>query len=61
MHRDKENSRHYKWGSDCDGWHLMETDELSIIKRLCHQAMMKKYIIIAMLNSFFIFEWRSDV
>ncbi|MCC8133199.1 MAG: cupin domain-containing protein [Tannerellaceae bacterium] len=27
-----ENSEHYIWGENCDGWHLLKTDSLSIIK-----------------------------
>ena len=34
MLRYKENSQHYKWGSDCDGWHLVDTNELSIIQEI---------------------------
>jgi mannose-6-phosphate isomerase-like protein (cupin superfamily) len=26
-----ENAEHYKWGSDCDGWHLLKTDSLNVI------------------------------
>ena len=28
----KETGRHYIWGVDCDGWHLVETDSLSVIE-----------------------------
>lgn len=34
----KENAEHYIWGSICDGWHLVKTDELSII----HEKMPSK-------------------
>jgi mannose-6-phosphate isomerase-like protein (cupin superfamily) len=27
----KNNAEHYIWGNVCDGWHLVKTDELSII------------------------------
>ena len=27
-----DHSKHYKWGSDCDGWHLLNTELLSVIK-----------------------------
>jgi|ERR1043166_19915 mannose-6-phosphate isomerase-like protein (cupin superfamily) len=27
----KENSVHYGWGEGCDGWHLVNTPELSVI------------------------------
>ncbi|SFB13474.1 MULTISPECIES: cupin domain-containing protein [unclassified Bacillus (in: firmicutes)] len=27
----KETAEHYKWGKDCDGWHLVKNDNLSII------------------------------
>ncbi|MEO6802747.1 MAG: cupin domain-containing protein [Granulicella sp.] len=34
----KETAEHYKWGgpnvTDCDGWHLVKTAELSIIEEL---------------------------
>jgi mannose-6-phosphate isomerase-like protein (cupin superfamily) len=26
------NSEHYKWGDDCDGWHLVKTPMLSVIQ-----------------------------
>ncbi|HZS44149.1 MAG TPA: cupin domain-containing protein [Blastocatellia bacterium] len=25
-------AEHYKWGSDCDGWHLLKRDDLSVIE-----------------------------
>jgi mannose-6-phosphate isomerase-like protein (cupin superfamily)/N-acetylglutamate synthase-like GNAT family acetyltransferase len=25
-------SEHYKWGDDCDGWHLLKSDTLSVIE-----------------------------
>src|SRR5438270_388776 len=28
----KELSEHYKWGQDCDGWHLVRTERLSVIQ-----------------------------
>lgn len=34
----KDNAEHYIWGSICDGWHLVKTDELSII----HEKMPSK-------------------
>jgi len=27
-----ENSEHYKWGSDSDGWHLLKSEDLSLIE-----------------------------
>ena len=27
---DKNNSAHYKWGNDCDGWILLDTEALSV-------------------------------
>jgi mannose-6-phosphate isomerase-like protein (cupin superfamily) len=27
----KANGEHYKWGSDCDGWHLVKQGDLSVI------------------------------
>ena len=33
-----KSAEHYKWGgpqgTDCDGWHLVKTDELSVIEEL---------------------------
>ena len=28
----RESVDHYTWGSQCDGWHLMKTPELSVIQ-----------------------------
>ena len=27
-----QNAEHYTWGDQCDGWHLMKSDALSIIQ-----------------------------
>lgn len=27
----KQNAEHYLWGDNCDGWHLVQNKELSII------------------------------
>jgi mannose-6-phosphate isomerase-like protein (cupin superfamily) len=27
----KQNAEHYLWGSNCDGWHLVRSQDLSII------------------------------
>ncbi|ASJ56951.1 cupin [Brevibacillus formosus] len=27
----KENAEHYHWGAQCDGWHLVKGQELSVI------------------------------
>lgn len=29
---DQRNAIHYQWGYQCDGWHYLQNDELSIIK-----------------------------
>lgn len=26
------NAEHYTWGQDCDGWHLLKSDSLSVIQ-----------------------------
>jgi len=26
------NTEHYKWGNGCEGWHLLKTDSLNMIK-----------------------------
>ena len=28
----KENAEHYHWGQNCDGWHLLKSDSLSVIQ-----------------------------
>ena len=32
MMKSIQNSEHYKWGGNCDGWHLLKTDSLSVIQ-----------------------------
>jgi mannose-6-phosphate isomerase-like protein (cupin superfamily) len=27
-----ENAEHYAWGENCDGWHLLKRDDISIIQ-----------------------------
>ena len=27
-------AEHYKWGADCDGWHLLKSDQLSVIQEM---------------------------
>ncbi|WP_075981588.1 cupin domain-containing protein [Bacillus massilinigeriensis] len=27
----QQNAEHYKWGDDCDGWHLVNNKDLSVI------------------------------
>jgi quercetin dioxygenase-like cupin family protein len=29
---DADTARHYRWGEVCDGWHLLEGDDLSVIE-----------------------------
>lgn len=33
---DRTTAEHYKWGQDCDGWHLVKSDALSVIQELMH-------------------------
>jgi mannose-6-phosphate isomerase-like protein (cupin superfamily) len=28
----RENAEHYRWGVDCDGWHLVKSKDLSVIE-----------------------------
>ena len=32
MVRNIENATHYTWGDSCDGWHLLDTNSLSVIQ-----------------------------
>ena len=27
-----DNASHYRWGESCDGWHLLQTETLSVIQ-----------------------------
>lgn len=27
-----QNAEHYRWGNNCDGWHLLKTDSLNVIQ-----------------------------
>jgi mannose-6-phosphate isomerase-like protein (cupin superfamily) len=29
---DRRTAQHYSWGNNCDGWHLVKTEALSIIE-----------------------------
>jgi mannose-6-phosphate isomerase-like protein (cupin superfamily) len=30
----RENAEHYRWGHECDGWHLVKDSALSVIEEL---------------------------
>lgn len=32
MKKSKTNAEHYKWGDNCDGWRLVDTEGLSVIE-----------------------------
>lgn len=32
MIKSTQNAEHYTWGNHCDGWHLLQTDSLSVIQ-----------------------------
>lgn len=32
MIKTKQNVEHYTWGNNCDGWHLLKSDSLSMIE-----------------------------
>jgi len=51
----QENSEHYKWGNDCDGWHLIKNDRLSIFKKEFHQKPLKFFIFKIMHNCSYAF------
>ncbi|KIO78482.1 cupin [Pedobacter lusitanus] len=29
-----DTAEQYKWGADCDGWHLLKSDQLSVIQEM---------------------------
>ena len=37
-----ENSEHYKWGNNCDGWFLLKSESLSVIKERMPPGSMEK-------------------
>ena len=32
MKKHLKNAEHYSWGDNCDGWHLVKTESLSVIQ-----------------------------
>ena len=38
-----QNARHYKWGNQCDGWHLLESGSLSVIQEQMPAGTSEKY------------------
>ncbi len=34
MKKSKKNSKHYNWGENCSGWHLVESQSLSVIEEM---------------------------
>ena len=32
MKKSLHNAEHYSWGNDCDGWHLLKSDRLSVLQ-----------------------------
>jgi mannose-6-phosphate isomerase-like protein (cupin superfamily) len=30
----RENAEHYRWGNDCDAWHLVRDEHLSVIEEM---------------------------
>ena len=34
MKKSKDNSKHYTWGDNCSGWHLVKSQSLSVIEEL---------------------------
>ncbi|GAB5472845.1 MAG: hypothetical protein Mars2KO_09440 [Maribacter sp.] len=45
MKKSKENSEQYKWGTNCRGWHLVQSENLSVIEELmpAHTSEEKHY------------------
>jgi mannose-6-phosphate isomerase-like protein (cupin superfamily) len=34
MKKSKDNSEHYTWGDNCSGWHLVQSESLSVVEEL---------------------------
>lgn len=43
----KENAEHYVWGDSCDGWYLLNRQDMLIIHEKCRRAPAKSATIIA--------------
>jgi mannose-6-phosphate isomerase-like protein (cupin superfamily) len=39
---DTHNAEHYHWGDQCDGWHFVKSDRLSVIKETMPSMTMEK-------------------
>ncbi len=39
---DITNSEHYTWGDNCDGWHFVKSDSLSVIRESMPQGTAEK-------------------
>jgi mannose-6-phosphate isomerase-like protein (cupin superfamily) len=54
---DISNTEHYKWGgasgTDCDGWHLVKTEDLSVIEELMPPATQEERHVHAKSRQFF--------
>ena len=37
----RETAEHYRWGNDCDGWHLVKDANLSVIEELLPSGAMR--------------------
>lgn len=37
----RSNAPHDKWAEVCDGWRLLDGDDLSVIRNACHPARRK--------------------
>ena len=57
MKRSTKNAEHYTWGKECDGWHLLKSDDLSIIEEVmppgteeqlhCHEKSQQVFYILS--------------
>ncbi|MEO1259031.1 MAG: cupin domain-containing protein [Bacteroidota bacterium] len=34
LKRTTDNSEHYLWGNNCQGWHLLKSEDLSVIREM---------------------------
>lgn len=39
---DTTNAEHYNWGNNCDGWHFVKSDDLSVIRETMPAAAAEK-------------------
>lgn len=51
----KDNAEHYVWADDCDGWYLVNRQDMLVIHEKCLPALLKSDIFTPFPDSFSLF------